>query len=83
MLYCRNLSIGLTIKARGCKIAGQEGSLRVMSHAPGNARKCEGIGLHTPKGTPTLGIGIPVDSQMFKVQLQGSKPNGLKIYLNH
>jgi len=41
---------------------GQEGSLRVMPHARGSAKKCEGIGLHTPKRTTTLGVGVPVDS---------------------
>jgi len=43
-------------KARGCKVAGQKGSLGVMLYAPGSARKCEGIGPHTPKGTPILGV---------------------------
>jgi len=33
-----------------------------MPHAPGSARECEGIGLPTPKGTPTLGVGVLVDS---------------------
>jgi len=47
-----------------------------MPHAPGIARECEGISPHTPKGTPTLGVGIPIDSRMFKEQLQGPKPNG-------
>jgi hypothetical protein len=27
-----------------------------MLYAPGSARKCEGIGPHTPKGTPILGV---------------------------
>jgi len=40
-----------------------------MSHAPKSARECEGIGLHTPKGIPTLGVGLPVDFQMFKERL--------------
>jgi len=62
---------------------GQEGSPRVMPHAPRSARECEGIDPHTPKGTPTLGVGIPMDFQMFRKQLQGSKPNGLKSYLHH
>ncbi len=64
-------------KAKGCKVVGQEGSPGVMSHAPGSARKCEGIDPHTLKGTPTLGVGVPVDSRMFREQLKGSKPNGL------
>jgi len=41
---------------------GQEGSPGVMLHALDNARECEGIGLHTPKETPTLRVGVLVDS---------------------
>jgi len=29
-----------------------------MPHAPGSARECEGIDFHTPKKTPTLGVGV-------------------------
>jgi hypothetical protein len=54
-------SLGFVTKAKGCKVAGQKGSLGVMPHAPGSARECEGIDLHTPKGTPTLGVRVPVD----------------------
>jgi hypothetical protein len=54
-----------------------------MSHVPGSVRECEGIGPHIPKGTPTLGIGVLVDFQMFIEWLQGSKPNGLKSSLYH
>jgi len=54
-----------------------------MLHVPESARECEGMNLHTPKGTPTLGVGIPMDSQLFREQLQGSKPNGLRIILYH
>jgi len=40
---------------------GQERSLGIMSHAPRSAKECEGIDPHTPKGTPTLGVGVLVD----------------------
>ncbi len=63
---CHNPSLGLATKARGCKVASQEGRPRVMPHAPGNARECEGIDLHTPNGTPTLGVGVLVDSRMLR-----------------
>jgi len=53
-------------KARACKVEGQERSPRVRPHAPRSAKECEGIDPHTPKGTPTLGVRIPMDSQMFK-----------------
>jgi hypothetical protein len=71
---CRNPSLGLTTKARACKVASRERNL-------GSESKCEGMNAHTPKGTSTLGVGVPVDSQMFKKRLQGSKPNGLRIFL--
>jgi hypothetical protein len=54
-----------------------------MSHAPKNARECDGIDPHAPKGTPTLGVGVLVDSQIFRGRLQGSKLNGLRISLYH
>jgi hypothetical protein len=38
---------------------------------------------HTPKGAPTLGVGVPVDFWIFKEWLQGSKPNGLRSSLYH
>jgi hypothetical protein len=34
---------------------------------------------HTPKGTPTLGVGVPVDFQMFREWLQRSKLIGLSL----
>jgi hypothetical protein len=46
---CRNLSLGLTTKARGCKVAGQEKDPEVTSHAPRSAKECEGMNPHTPK----------------------------------
>ncbi len=59
-----NTSLGLVIKARACKDAGQEWSLRITFHALGNVRECEGINLHTPKWAPTLRIRVPMDSKM-------------------
>jgi len=44
-------SFGFATKAMGCKVAGQEGSPGVIPHAPRSVRECEGIDLHTPKGT--------------------------------
>jgi len=32
---------------------------------PGSEGKCEGMSLHTLKGTSTLGIGVQVDFQIF------------------
>jgi hypothetical protein len=82
LFYC-NPSLGLMTKARAYKVAGQKGSPGVMLHAPKNVRECEGIDPHTPKGTPTFEIGVPVDFRMFRERFQGSKPNGLKSFLYH
>ncbi len=70
-------------KARACKVAGQEKNPGVKLYALGSARECWGIDLHIPKGIPTLGVGVPVDFQMFKERLQRSNPNGLKFFLYH
>jgi len=31
-----------------------------------SVREYEGVNTHTPKATPTLGDGVPVDSQNFR-----------------
>jgi hypothetical protein len=59
---CRNPNLGLMAKARACKVVSQEGSSGIMPHVRMNARECEGTNPHTPKGTPTLGVGVPMDS---------------------
>jgi hypothetical protein len=82
-LPCHNPNLGLTTKARACKVAGQEGSPGVMSHASGSVGKCEGMNPHTPKGASTLGVRVPMDFQIFREKLQGSKPIGLKSFLYH
>ncbi len=41
------------------------------------------LNLHTPKWTPTLGVGVLMDSQIFIERLQGSKPIRLKNSLYH
>jgi len=68
-IKCRNPSLGLVTKARACKVAGQEGSPGVTPHALKSVRECEGMNPHTPKGVSTLGVGVPVDSRMFKEKL--------------
>jgi len=69
MFDCRNPSLGLATKVRACKGVGHEGSLGVASHVFGSVGECEGMNSHTPKGAPTLGIGVSVDSQIFREQL--------------
>jgi hypothetical protein len=80
---CRNPNLGLITKARACKGANQEKTPRVTFHASGNVGKCEGMNLHIPKWAPTLGVGVSMDSQIFREKLHGSKPIGLKISLYH
>jgi hypothetical protein len=43
----------------------------------------EGMNPHTSKWTPTLGIRVPMNSQIFKEQFQGSKLIILKKKLYH
>jgi hypothetical protein len=80
---CRNPNLGLATKARAYKRTKQEGGLRGTSYTLGSARECERMNPHTPKATPTWGVGIPKNSQIFKERLQGSKPIGLKSSLYH
>jgi len=82
-VICCNPSLGLATKARACKGMGQEGSMGVTSHALRSVGKCEGINLHTPKWVPILGVGVLMDFRIFKKQLQGSKPIGLKSSFYH
>jgi hypothetical protein len=49
LIFCRTPSLGLATKARGCKVAGQEKNPGVTSHAPDNAKECEGMNPHIPK----------------------------------
>ncbi len=80
---CRNPSFGLVIEAKGLQGCEPKESLGITSHTPGSVGKCEGVNLHTPKATPTLGDGGPVDSRNFRERFQGSKFNGLWCSLYH
>jgi hypothetical protein len=59
---------------QGCRPRGSPG---VTSETLGSVGECEGVSLHTPKVTPTLGEGVPVDSENFRDQFEGSKLNCL------
>jgi len=74
------------VKTKALQGCGPRRSHGVTSHTPGSVRsvrECEGVNTHTPKATPTLGDGVPVDSQNFREKLQGSKLNGLWRSLYH
>jgi hypothetical protein len=80
---CHNPSFGLTTKARAYGGAGQQWSPKVTFHVFGSIGECEGMNPHTPKWVPTLGVGVPMDSWIYKGRLQGSKFIRLKSYLYH
>ncbi len=67
---CHNPSLKLMTKAKVYEGAGQEWSPGITFRALGSVGECEGINLHIPKWVPILGIGVPMDSQIFKEQLQ-------------
>ncbi len=68
---CHNLTFGLVTKAKGLQECRPRGSPGVTSHIRRSVRKCEGVNLHTPKVTFTLGDGVPVNSQNFRERFQG------------
>jgi len=39
-------------------------------HSLENVEECEGMNSHILKQTPTLGVGVPMDSQIFKKQFE-------------
>jgi hypothetical protein len=81
--YRRNPSLGLTIKANACKGVDQEWSVGVTFDVPWSVGECEGMDPHAPKWTPTLGVGVSMDSWIFGAPFQGSKHIGLKSSLYH
>jgi hypothetical protein len=83
MYKCRNPSLGLATKAKGLQGCGPRGSPRITSHTPRSVGKCEGVSPHSPKATPTLGDGVPMESQNFREQFEGSKLNVLWRSLYH
>ncbi len=84
--FVATLAVGSRPRQRGCKVAGQEEAGESHHLFPGvleSVKKYEAMNPHTPKATPTLGDGIPVDSWNFRKRLQGSKLNGLGRSLYH
>ncbi len=63
-------------QSKGLQRCGPRLSLRVTFHALRNAKECEGMNPHTPKWNP-------MDSQILRRQLQGSKIIGLRHSLYH
>jgi hypothetical protein len=82
-MWCHNLSLGLTTKVKVCKGVGREWRPRVAFHAPENVGGCERMNPHTPKWALTLGVRVPMNSQIFKEWLQRSNLIELNIFLYH
>jgi len=80
-LHVVTLTLGL--RPRQDKKARQDGDPGSTSYALGSAGECERMSPHTPKATPTWGVGVSKDSWIFSEQLQGSKPINLKRSLYH
>jgi hypothetical protein len=82
-VWCHNFRFGLTTKANAYKGACQEWSMGVTFHALENVGECEGMNLHIPKWTATLGVGVLMNSWIFRRWWKGSKLIGLKNSLYH
>jgi len=77
---CHNPSLGLTTKARVYKGAGQDWAWESHFMFLG-VQKSEGMNLDTPKWAPTLGVGVLIDSWIFRGPSQGSKTHWIKEFL--
>jgi hypothetical protein len=82
-ILCCDVSFGLVTKARVYKGVHQEWNPRVTFHVFESVRECEEMNPHILKWVPTLGVGVPMDSQIFKEWFQRFKFIGLKFFLYH
>jgi hypothetical protein len=80
---CRNPNLGLTTKARGCKVAGEERHPIATSHVPGSAKSVREWNLTPISELPCWELKSQKDSQIFRAQLQGSKILVSKFFLYH
>ncbi len=78
LLSCRNPSLGFMTKVRGCKVAGQEKDLGVISHAPESAKSVREWTLTLTSELPCWELESQMEFQIFRTQLQGSKLIGWK-----
>ncbi len=77
---CHNPSFELKTKAKGLQGCGPRESPGVTSHTPESVGKCEGVNLHTPKATPTLGEGVLVDSRIFRERFRGQNSMACDVF---
>jgi hypothetical protein len=81
--YYRDPNLGRTTKVKGCKDASQERDPGVTSHIPGSAKSVRAWTLTLPSELPCWELESRMDSQIFRVQLQGSKLIASKSFLCH
>jgi hypothetical protein len=77
------LTLGSWPKQGLVKVWVKSESPGIIFLTPESVRECENMNLHTSKWAPTLGVRVPMDSWIFKEQLQGSKLIELKSSLYH
>jgi hypothetical protein len=82
-MVCRNPSPGIATKARACKGASQEWSLKITFHVLGSVGECEEVNPHILKWAPTLGIGISMDIPNFQREITKAKTHWIKKNLYH
>jgi hypothetical protein len=65
---CHDPNLRLATKAKGLQGCGPRLSPGIAFSCLGSAKECECEGKkpHTPRWTPMLGVGVPVDSWMFR-----------------
>jgi hypothetical protein len=64
-------------KARGLERCRLKMQPKNHIHILGSVGECEGMNPHIPKWAPTLGVGVLMDSQIFRERFEGSKFIGL------
>jgi len=64
--------LGLRPRQGLAKVWAERRILGITFHVPKSVEQCEGMNPNIPKWAPTLGIGIPMDSQIFREVFQGS-----------
>jgi hypothetical protein len=77
--HCRNPNLGLAIKARGCKVAGQEGDPKVTSHAPESAKSVREWALTLPSELQCWELESQMDSRIFRVRCKGQNSSPRRV----
>ncbi len=75
-----NPNLGIATKARACKVAGQEGSLGITSHAPGSVGKCEEWTLTLPKELSFWELESRWTSKFSKGDYRGQNPMDWRVF---